>query len=74
MKHKITVELAAEEMKAIRNYAEIHHIDSSQLMKEATLERIEDEEDLASYKEAMNAYRNDPHTYSPEEVDEILGL
>ena len=65
MKHKITVELTAEEMKAIQNYAEIHNIDSSQLMKEATLEKIEDEADLASYKEAMKAYNIDPRTYSP---------
>ena len=40
MKHTITVDLTAEEMKAIQNYAEIHKIDSSQLMKEATLEKL----------------------------------
>lgn len=56
MKHTITVDLTAEEMKAIQNYTEIHKIDSSQLMKEATLEKIEDEADLASYKEAMKAH------------------
>lgn len=54
--------------------SQTHSISLSQLIKEATLEKIEDEADLASYKEAMKAYNIDPRTYSPEEVDEMLGL
>lgn len=53
--------------------SQTHSISLSRLMKEATLEKIEDEAALASYKEAMKAYRNDPRIYSPEEVDEMLG-
>ncbi|MDK7114454.1 type II toxin-antitoxin system RelB family antitoxin [Staphylococcus pettenkoferi] len=54
--------------------SQTHSISLSRLMKEATLEKIEDEADLASYKEVMKAHNIDRRTYSPEEVDEMLGL
>ncbi|WP_145467514.1 type II toxin-antitoxin system RelB family antitoxin [Staphylococcus pettenkoferi] len=54
--------------------SQTHSISLSQLMKEATLEKIEDEADISSYKEAIKVHNIDPRTYSPEEVDEILGL
>lgn len=46
----------------------------SELIRQTVLERIEDEIDLAAYEEAMKAYRENPITYTHEEVRKMLEL
>lgn len=41
--------------------------------RQAAMERIEDEMDSKAYEAALQAYREDPATYSQEEVEKELG-
>lgn len=70
----ISLRLNNEDSALIKKYAELNHLTVSELVRQAVLERIEDEYDLKSYKEAMAAFREDPITYSLDEVERELGL
>lgn len=70
----ISIKLNDEEELLIKKYAEINNISISELFRQAVIERIEDEIDLTTYKEAMDEYKTDPVTYSHDEVKKMLGL
>lgn len=70
----VTLRLSDDDMELIRNYAKMKGTTVSDLMRRATLEKIEDEIDLAAYERAMAEYRADPTTYSQDEVERMLGL
>ena len=46
----------------------------SDMIRNAVLEKIEDEYDLQCYEKAIEEYRNNPVTYSLDEVEKELGL
>ena len=50
------------------------YISLSDLIRNAVLEKIENEYDLESYNKAIEEYRKNPKTYTLEEVKEELGL
>ena len=54
--------------------AMLHNISVSDLVRQAVLERIEDEYDLSAYNSAMAEYRKDPTTYTLDDVEKELGL
>lgn len=58
----------------IKKYAELNGISVSELFRQAVLERIEDEIDLRAYEAAMKEYKENPVTYTHEEVGKMLGL
>ena len=58
----------------IRDYAARYNLDFSTFIVKTVLEKIEEEQDLRAYEEAMTQYRADPTTYSHEEVGKMLGL
>ena len=70
----ISVRLSDKDTELIKNYAEINNISLSDLIRNAVLEKIEDEYDLECYKKAVEEYRKNPKTYTMEEVKEELGL
>lgn len=70
----VSIRLSDEDTKIIKSYAEIKGISVSELIRRSVLERIEDEFDLKSYDEAMAEYKNNPTTYSHEEVAKLLAL
>lgn len=70
----ISLRLNNEDSMLIKKYAELNKISVSELVRQAVLERIEDEYDLKAYQNAMEAYRQDPTTYSLDEVEKELGL
>lgn len=70
----ISVRLSEEDTKLIKTYAEINNISLSDLIRNAVIERIEDEYDLKCYKKAMEEYKKNPKTYTLKEVKEELGL
>lgn len=70
----ISVRLNEEDSKLIKTYADMNNISLSDLIREAVLEKIEEEYDLKCYKEAINEYRKNPKTYSLDEVKKELGL
>lgn len=70
----ISVRLNEEDTKLIKAYAEINNISLSDLIRNAVLEKIENEYDLECYKKAIKEYNKNPKTYTLDEVKEELGL
>ena len=70
----ISVRLSDKDTELIKTYAEMNNIPLSDLIRNAVIEKIEDEYDLESYHKAIEEYRKNPKTYSIEEVKEELGL
>ncbi len=70
----ISVRLSDKDTELIKAYADINNISLSDLIRNAVIEKIEDEYDLDCYKKAMEEYKKNPKTYTMEEVKEELGL
>ena len=52
----ISVRLNNEEKELFKKYAEMHNMTLSDLIRNAVLEKIEDEYDLRCYEKAMEEY------------------
>ena len=71
----VSVRLNEEDSTLFRDYAALHGISLSELIRRSVLEHIEDEYDMRCYKRAMQEYRQHPEeTYSLEEMEKELGL
>ncbi len=70
----ISLRLTEEESILIKKYADFKKMSVSELIRQTILERIEDEYDLDAYEKAMEEYRQNPKTYSHEEVKKMLEL
>ena len=70
----ISVRLSDKDTELIKAYAEMNNISLSDLVRNAVLEKIEDEYDLKSYYEAMEEYKKNPKTFTHEEVKEMMRI
>ena len=70
----ISMRLNDNDSKLIKAYADMHGLTVSELMRESVLDRIEDEYDLKIFEEAMAEYKDNPVTYSREDVAKELDL
>jgi uncharacterized protein (DUF1778 family) len=70
----ISLRLSEEDTKLIKDYAKVNNMSVSDLIRQAVIEKIEDEIDLAAYNKAVEAYKKNPKTYTLEEVEKELGL
>lgn len=70
----ISVRLNDKDTELIKNYAKINNISVSDLVRNAILEKIEDEYDLKAYHKAVEEYKNDKKTYTLAEVKKELNL
>ena len=70
----ISVRLNDKDTELIKSYAELNNISLSDLVRNAILEKIEDEYDLKCYYDAMEEYKKNPKTYTMEEVKKELGI
>ncbi len=70
----VSVRLNKEDEALIRNYAQMKNLSVSEAIRQAVMEKIEDEFDLKVYYEAMAEYQENPVTYTHEEVGKMLGL
>ena len=70
----ISVRLNEEDANIIKAYADVNNISLSDLIRNAVLEKIENEYDLKSYKKAIAEYKNNPITYTLNEVKKELNL
>ena len=68
----ISMRLNDNDSKLIKAYADMHGLTVSELMRESVLDRIEDEYDLKIFEEAMAEYKDNPVTYSLEDVAKEL--
>ena len=70
----ISVRLNEEDTNIIKTYAAMNNISLSDLIRNAVMEKIENEYDLECYEKAIKKYKANPKTYSMEEVKKELGL
>ena len=70
----ISVRLSDKDTELVKAYAEMNNISLSDLVRNAVLEKIEDEYDLKVYYEAMEEYKKNPKTYTHEEVKEMMRI
>ena len=70
----ISVRLSDKDMELIKTYAKLNNISLSDLISSAVMEKIEDEYDLECYNKAIEEYKNNPKTYTLDEVKKELGL
>lgn len=70
----ISVRLNEEDTKLIKAYAEMNKMTLSELIRNAIMEKIEDDYDLECYEKAIAEYKKNPVTYTLEEVKKELGL
>ncbi|MCL2529798.1 MAG: DUF6290 family protein [Coriobacteriia bacterium] len=64
----MTIRLDVEDKNLIADYAGTFGKTVSDFMREAALERIEDELDLKAWDEAKKEFEGDPVSYSAEEI------
>ena len=70
----ISVRLNERDTKLIKAYADMNNISLSDLIRNAVLEKIENEYDLECYNNAIKEYKKNPKTYTMDEVKKELGL
>ena len=70
----ISLRLNEADSMLFKKYAELHGISVSELLRRSVLEHIEEEYDLQAYQEAIEEYRENPITYTLDEVEKELGL
>lgn len=70
----ISVRLNDKDTELIKAYAEMNNISLSDLVRNAVLEKIENEYDLELYNKAIQEYKKNPKTYTVEEIKKELGL
>ena len=69
----VSVRLSAQDEQLFKSFAKTNNISLSELIRNAVLEKIEDEYDLATYREALEEYNENPVSYSHDEVCRMLG-
>ncbi len=70
----VSVRLNEKDELLIKKYAELNNISLSDLIRNAVLEKIEDEYDLKAYNKAIEEYNKNPKTYTLEDVKKELDL
>ncbi|QCT72967.1 type II toxin-antitoxin system RelB family antitoxin [Eubacterium maltosivorans] len=70
----VSVRLNKEDEALIRNYAQMKNLSVSEAIRQAVMEKIEDEFDLKVYYEAMAEYKENPVTYTLDEVERELEI
>jgi len=70
----ISVRLNDKDTKLIKAYADMNNISISDLIRNAVIEKIEEEYDLKCYYEAMEEFKKNPKTYTHEEVKKMMEL
>ena len=70
----ISLRLNDEDTMLIKKYAELNSLSVSELIRQAVIEKIENEYDLEIFDKAMAEYKENPVTYSLDEAEKELGL
>ena len=62
----ISVRLNSEEQKLISKYAKLHNLSVSAFIRQAVIERIEDEYDCKLFEQALKEYKENPDEVKKE--------
>ena len=68
----IQARISGEEETLIKQYAKTKNISISDLIRNAVMEKIEDEIDLKLYEQTMAEHMKNPQTHSFEEVWKMI--
>ena len=68
----ISVRLNKKDEELVKAYAKINNISLSDLVRNAIIEKIENEYDLECYEKAMEEYKQNPKTYTLDEIKKEL--
>ena len=63
-----------EEEALIESYRQLTGMTTSEIIRSSTIQRIEDDLDLFTIREALSEHRSDPKTFTFEEEMERSGL
>ena len=69
----VSLRLNDKDDSLIRKFAELHNMDLSSFIRQAVLEKIEDEYDLELFDRIWEEIKEEP-AYTLEEVEKELGL
>lgn len=69
-----SIRLNPKEKALAESYAKLHSLSLAEAFKQALFEKIEDEYDVALAEIAYKEYKENPKTYSHNEVIEMLDL
>jgi RHH-type rel operon transcriptional repressor/antitoxin RelB len=67
----ISITLSEQEEKIVKKHAKNNNCSVSDFIRNAILEKIENEYDLKCYKKAMHEYKKNPKTYTIEEIKKL---
>lgn len=70
----ITVRFSPEEKTLVRDFAKMHGISISELIRRSVMAQIEDEYDLKVYERAKREFDANPVTYTLDEVEKALNV
>lgn len=70
----ISIRVNKKETDLIKKYAELNGLTVSEVMRQAILEKIEDEFDIFLYDKALKLHEENPKTYTLKEAKEILDM
>lgn len=70
----VSIRLTDQDEKLFKSYAKTKNITLSALFRNSVMEKIEDEYDLAIYREALEEYNMNPKNYTHDEVCRMLGI
>ena len=70
----ISVRLSEADTELIKSYAALNNISVSELVRQAVMEKIEDEIDLKLFDEALEEFKENPKIYTLDEAEKELGL
>ena len=70
----VSVWLNEKDELLIKKYAELNNISLSDLIRNAVIEKIEDEYDLKAYEKSMEEYKKNSKTYTLEEMKKELNI
>jgi predicted DNA-binding protein len=70
----ISIRVSSNESKLIRKYAELNGKTVSEVMRQAILEKIEDEFDIFLYESTMEDYKTNSKIYTIAEARKILDI
>lgn len=70
----VPIRVNDKELQLIKKYAELSGTTVSEVLRNAILEKIENDFDIFLYKKAYEAYKSNPKTYTRKEASKILGF
>ncbi len=70
----ISIRVNKKESELIKKYAELNGKTVSEVMRQAILEKIEDEFDIFLYKNALKESEENTRTYTIEEAKKLLDI